>query len=277
MATTEDVLEDAATLATDVKDLTVESATEALTVVKHNPWLAIGAGVLGITVGFAVGYKYAEKKLFKGFEEHLQQQLDAARRNFEREVKYTNKYSTPAEAVKDLITEGPENAEAAAQTQQVIDETDRLLEEHGYIQVTEEVAVERNVFVNGQPMQDDFDYEREAALRSPEQPYVISHDEFLENLPEHGQVTITYYVGDDTLADERDEPITDIDYVVGTQNLAKFGYGSRDSNIVYVRNEKTDLDFEILRSEGKFAEEVLGYREDRSDERPQGSRRRGGD
>jgi hypothetical protein len=46
---------------------------------------------------------------------------------------------------------------------------------------------------------------------------------------------------------------------VGEENLAKFGHGSKDPNLVYVRNEGMDLDFEISYAEGKYSEQVMGF------------------
>jgi hypothetical protein len=81
----------------------------------------------------------------------------------------------------------------------------------------------------------------------------------MENEPDHIQHTLTYFEGDDVLTDEEDQPINETDDTVGNANLLKFGHGSKDNNIVYVRNEKLDLDFEITRSKGSYIKEVLGF------------------
>lgn len=90
-------------------------------------------------------------------------------------------------------------------------------------------------------------------------PYIISNETFFQNTREYDQSTLTYYEGDDILVDEIDEPIQDPDMVVGEANLSKFGHGSKDNNIVYVRNDVLGLDFEVVRRHGKYAQEVLGY------------------
>lgn len=129
--------------------------------------------------------------------------------------------------------------------------------------VGEPKAEVRNIFVNGTPIVDgDWDMEAEEAKRNPAQPYVISHDEFMENSYEHPQHSLTYYAGDDVLVDERDEMINDVERLVGTSSLGLFGHGSRDPNIVYVRNENpgVEADFEIALSHNKFSEEVMGLR-----------------
>lgn len=93
--------------------------------------------------------------------------------------------------------------------------------------------------------------------RDTSRPFVVSLDEFYENEPEHTQHTVTYYEGDEVLADERDQVIEDIT-LVGKANLT-FGYLSNDPNVVYVRNNQKKMDFEIAKSEGKYAHEVLGF------------------
>lgn len=95
------------------------------------------------------------------------------------------------------------------------------------------------------------------APREPGRPYVISVTEFTDNETQYGQNSISYYQGDDVLADERDQPIPDIEYIVGRKNL-RFGDGSGDPNIVFVRNDELEVDFEVCQSLGTYAEEVLG-------------------
>ena len=95
------------------------------------------------------------------------------------------------------------------------------------------------------------------ASRIPGKPYVITVTEFTDNDLDYGQNAISYYTGDQVLADERDQPIPNIDYVVGRHNL-RFGDGSGDPNIVFVRNEELGVDFEICQSLGTYSEEVLG-------------------
>lgn len=119
----------------------------------------------------------------------------------------------------------------------------------------EEQAV--NVFVESRA-DENFDIEAEMENRTPDKPYVISEEEFGLNEEGFSQVSITYYEGDGTLADERDQEIPFPDPIVGEDNLIRFGDGSGDPNVVYIRNERLSTDFEVLRSEGKYAHEVLG-------------------
>lgn len=125
------------------------------------------------------------------------------------------------------------------------------------VEITETTS---NIFVDGRNLS-EFDYAAEVDRRNPDEPYIITHDEFMENENGWQQNTLTYYNGDDILTDDKDVPIPDIDAVVGSDSLTKFGYGSRDKNVVYVRNEALESDYEITLSMGEFSKEVAGFNE----------------
>jgi hypothetical protein len=129
--------------------------------------------------------------------------------------------------------------------------------------IADEVVVEAevkqtNVFVEATPDPRDWDYNREIQNRSPEAPYVISHEEFVAGEEGHDREVLTYYEDDEVLVDTRDVPVPDNDVTVGDDNLRRFGHGSHDNNVVYVRNEKLGLDFEIVRHKGSFTIESAG-------------------
>lgn len=121
----------------------------------------------------------------------------------------------------------------------------------------EEIEVERTERVHIFTSHDDSDwnYEEEMKERSPDAPYIIHHDEFHAREYEYPQTTLTYYAGDDVLVDEKDVPIYNYARIVGE---LKFGHGSQDESIVYVRNEKLEGEYEIILENGHYAIEVLG-------------------
>lgn len=88
-------------------------------------------------------------------------------------------------------------------------------------------------------------------------PYVINVVEYNDTNLHFDKSTIYYYNLDDTLVDENEEPIADVDMVIG-DGLMRFGEGSDDPDIVYVRNEKLAIDYEVIRSEKSYQETVLG-------------------
>ena len=120
----------------------------------------------------------------------------------------------------------------------------------------------QNVFAHS----DDWDYEAELMKRSlhPLAPHIIHQDEFFGEESEFTQLTCTYYVGDDILVDEQDVPIHGHKKVIGTPI---FGHGSLDKNVVYVRNADLGAEYEILKHDGFYAIEVLGYSEESKGDR----------
>lgn len=94
--------------------------------------------------------------------------------------------------------------------------------------------------------------------RDPTRPYVINIVEYNEEHEEYEKQTITWYAGDQTLADEDEEVIPDIERTVGSDALTRFGDGSQDKNIVYVRNDRIAVDFEVVYEEGGYAALILG-------------------
>ncbi len=118
----------------------------------------------------------------------------------------------------------------------------------------------RNVFQDNAPPEDNWDWAKERAQRSPLRPYVIHRDERDEN-DAYDAVTFTYYEADDVVCNERDEVVDEEDRerIFGEANLEKFGHGSGDASTVYVRNNQLEMDVEIVRSPNSFAEEVHGF------------------
>ena len=91
-------------------------------------------------------------------------------------------------------------------------------------------------------------------------PYVIDFERFCEE-HENEKITITYYEGDDTLVDEKEEIIPDVSSIIGYEALNNFGRGSEDPDVVYVRNDKMGIDYEVVRNQGNYKEVILGESE----------------
>lgn len=83
-------------------------------------------------------------------------------------------------------------------------------------------------------------------------PYVISPEDFGE-LEDYDQRTLFYYA-DGVLTDDEDNPIEDVDGVVGRGSLTHFGEYEDDS--VHVRNDRFRTDYEILRELNNYADVV---------------------
>jgi hypothetical protein len=64
-----------------------------------------------------------------------------------------------------------------------------------------------------------------------------------------------YFAGDNILCDDKNVPIYNHDSVTGA---LRFGHGSKDPNVVYVRNPDLQAEYEVVRDRGYFQVEVLG-------------------
>lgn len=247
----------------DQLDKIAPAVVETVTVVKNNPALLVGAGVLGLAAGAAIGYFITRKYMTTKYESIIEEEVSKAK-EFYSTLKKDGAYSsvTDTAILRGAIT--ADEIEVPAEVQETI---------QNYTSPKEKKPKEKvqNIFSNDNTWDEDEEYKN----RDYSRPYVISQEEFMENEPDHPQTTLTYFEKDDTLVDERDDVVDDTDGTIGDDNLLRFGHGSKDNNIVYIRNEIRDIDFEVVRSKGSFAKEVLGF--DEEDVRPQRARRNRGD
>lgn len=231
MAVAEAVAEEVATNLEEIAEVTRRIDGRAVS-------FLLGGVVLGIPVGFYFGYRWNKEKIraeaFQKSDEEVEQVKEMFRL---RDVARTEKPSV----------------------QQVIEErgysthSDRPLA--APVPISLAPAIPPPV---AEPKEDGWDYPFELAQRSPEQPYVIHQDEFRGTESGYTQTTYTYYEVDDVLANTDDTPVPHGDIVVGQNNL-KWGHGTDDPDVVFIRNDKLELEMEICRVPKSYEEEVLGH------------------
>jgi hypothetical protein len=218
---------------------------------------AIGL-VSGGVISYAVNKKYLETK----YQDVAMSEIDKMRQYFHE------KEQARAEQNKPDLADVVEQLGYATRyaTKQPSDVREGILEPEAQLDVRT-VFTEENY--RGLSV-DNWDYDHELRNRTPDRPYVIHKEEFMEEANpagvEYESVTLTYFLEDDVLADEADRRVEDIDEKVGLENLEKFGHGSEDANVVYVRNDRLQVEFEILRSGGSYTAEVLGQDPDPDEE-----------
>lgn len=247
----------------DVVEDVLELIEEKASWVIRNPRvLILSALVTGVVIGSAATYlsvrnrfatKYrreADTTIADVKEHYALLRKDGAKGNLaELAAKYTVE---EREAVDEIIkTEGYQSYDRVASVS--------TLPVNPIAMVIESEIVHHNVFESDDPDR-YFDYKEELQRRAdhPDLPHVISKDEFDQGEADYDQSTLTFYDGDDVLADAQDGVVDDVDTVVGYANLLRFGHGSGDPNVVYIRNPKLELDFEMTQSPGNFVKEVLG-------------------
>lgn len=91
--------------------------------------------------------------------------------------------------------------------------------------------------------------------RHPDRPYVIPESWYMGE-DEYAKLDVVYFEEDGVLMGEGDQVITAKEETVGEQNLHKFGIGTNDRNSVYIRNEKLQTDYEVIRDKRSYMEAV---------------------
>lgn len=224
----------------------------------------IGGMGFGLAVGLVFGYRFNREKIkaeaFKASEAEVEkirtfyQQRDAARQE---------RHEKPS--VEELVEERGYSI-AGPGVQAEVDERERPLPPP--VPILESPAGHvhkaRRTEEAEKSKHDGWDYAEELSMRSPDKPYIIHQDEFSTNESGFNQTTYEYYVVDGVLADEHDQVIEHVDMLVGEANLERWGHGSDDFNVLYIRNSRLELEFEICRNHSSYEEDVLGL--ERSEE-----------
>lgn len=92
---------------------------------------------------------------------------------------------------------------------------------------------------------------------NPEHAYQITPEEFAGGFGHHDKVSLQYYYEDDTLIDEREQVLENVDLCVG-DCLSEFSE-DLETNTIWVRNERLGVDYEIDRINASFLEAVMGH------------------
>jgi hypothetical protein len=228
----------------------LEELSEATRRINTN---SVGFFVGGMAVGFALGFYW-------GYKFNREKIRAEAYRDSEEEV----------EKIRELY----QQKTVAAVPKPSVDE---VIEEKGYgrplpapvpglVDPRPVVAPPVVTYEGGKDKNSGWDFQKELEGRLEGQPYIIHQDEFGHNETGYSQTTYTYYAGDDVLVDEGNgHPLPHADIIVGVDNL-KFGHGSDDIDVVFVRNDRLELEMEICRSPDSYEEKVLGIEPDETDE-----------
>lgn len=252
-----------ADVAEDVAEQAFDVAVAARGWTPREGGLLMAGAAVGLVGGALVGWGLCEKKLRTKYEQIAEDEIDQMREHFRarlvaREEKpdlaqltdkaedlgygTPNRVEVPRPDKPAVIDRVPEDGQASKKLAEVI---------------AKEHATSKNIFEEAAVV-DDWDYEIEQASRSPEKPYVIHVDE----RHEHGytESTFTFYEGDNVVCDERDSIVDAVEEILGEDNLSKFGHGSGDRNVVYIRNDALGVEVEVCRSQQSYAEEVHGLK-----------------
>lgn len=154
-------------------------------------------------------------------------------------TKYEQIAKDEIESVKEVLGRKCQNendpiddAEIVNEDGKDIDKCEKILDSNGYRKYSDKTKREEE--------EDDM------------APYVIVPEAFEEN--DNYDVKTLFYYADGVLTDEHDNVIEDIESVVGEESLTHFGDYPDDPDVVYVRNELTMTDYEVLADDRKYSE-----------------------
>ena len=172
----------------------------------------------GAAIGSAVTWKLVKTK----YEQIANEEIESVKEFFGRgknkeEESESKKYIKCGKTFVEGFTDG-------------LKEVEKICEENGYTN-----------YSNTKKEEEEMDIDA---------PYVIAPEEFGE-LDDYETETLTYYK-DKVLADDWDNKIENVDDLVGEESLTHFGEYEEDS--VYVRNDTTKTDYEILLDERNFSD-----------------------
>ena len=215
------------------------------------PYLRLDAVVLSASgVSFVVGAAIASyvtmRNLKTKYEKMADDEIAQVREYYKVVRKEGDLYSDPVALLESKIDELGYDSFTA--------------DVDGDVSVVEDEYQGPRVEIQSQSIFDQQVTEKEASVddEDDEPIYIISRAAFLSNETDYDQSSITYFEGDDIFADNHDQIIDNIDLLIG-EETPQFGKHSNDNNLVYIRNENFETEFEVTRSKGSYTSEVLGY------------------
>lgn len=86
-------------------------------------------------------------------------------------------------------------------------------------------------------------------------PYIITEEKYDGIDGDFEKESVYFYQDDNIFADDEEEVIVNSENVVGIITEEIFG----DCDVIHVRNEGTETDYEVIRVKGSYSEMVQGY------------------
>lgn len=223
--------------------------------------IATGTGLIGLAVGYKIGKRNASFIYVQSEPRDIEMPVED-NDDYVTEIILDEESAEEVRAMQNPII--VDKLILDAETKELID-AQRELKEKLRIQELEKIKEkdreiknrpeQNNVFTMEADTLPEWDYEYELPLRKDTEPYVIHKDEFMVNENEYNQETLTFYAGDEIMATQADEPLYGWFDMIGT---LRWGYGSDDSDVVYIRNPVLHMEWEVIRHPGRFEVEVGG-------------------
>lgn len=240
------------------------------------PWIKLLlVGIVGFGGGFASGFFVHKKMNDVQFQEITEEEMDeiekkesetAPAKKVMKEIPFVPPVHLPDDDPDQLrlILQGKKSfIEADAETKRAYEKMWKATKDYSSEENANKIPT---IPVEENEEEDDPDIselEREADdaenYNIPD-PYMISLPEFYNGGPEYDKITIDWYMEDDVWMDEREQPIPDISTYIGmdAKNLFNIGTSDDDPDIRFVRNERYQSDYEIVRHHRSYSDTVRG-------------------
>jgi len=193
--------------------------------------------LIGAGAGAIITYKVLEEQ----FEQRLQDEIDAL-------------YNDPVEEMTDeeyseRVNEITENYRSA---DHVVPIHSRRVGKH---------TAYNEMYKGSTPPEDVRKFGEESGFYPP---YIIPQDLFEQETLHFDKVTLLYYAKDDVVTETDEEVVSNPEELIGVEALVRFGADTlEDPDTVHVRNEILSIDYEIIRIDKSYSEEVLGINDAR--------------
>ena len=190
----------------------------------------------GAVLGSGVTYIIVRDK----FEKIAQEEIDSVKAH------YKKKNAELVEAVTELKPENQDPIfDSTADDGKAVADALKIVVENEYVSKSS---------IDMESLKEHFPLAK-STREDAHRPQVITYEQFAEEKPHFDKVTLTYYMEDDTLTNESEEVIPDPNSCVGTDALGDL---DEENMSIYVRNNATSTDYEVVASIGAYSEVVLG-------------------
>ena len=205
--------------------------------------------VVLFTAGAAIGSIVTWTIVKKKYEQIAQEEIDSVKEEYSRLYKLNRE-----ETIEEFEDEAEEEPQSN-NTKKAEVKNDRWVEKtlFDYAQIADKYRGSSDNTEDENPNEEGGNGEYEDGILYSNAPYVISPDDFASSPPGYNAQPLDYFA-DGILADGWGVEV-DIDDTIGEDALDHFGEYADD--IVYVRNEANEIDYEVTRDPRTYEEARL--------------------
>lgn len=196
--------------------------------------------LLSFTVGVAIGSAVTLKFVKDKYEKYAQEEIDSVK----------EEYAKLTRSLKEKLTEDNADVEEDDEYYPDDDEREFTQKEIDTIEYYKLTTKYKHSEINTDEEGGNGDADDEVPYING--PYVITADEFNSSPPGYNVQPLDYFA-DGVLADSWGVPL-DIEETIGEDSLECFGEDFND--ILYVRNERNEIDYEVTRDPRTYEEVV---------------------